>query len=122
MSVCIFDKNKICTEDCDECFKCEYDPNKICDNCGKCLGIDGLDMRSVKIEEVAENKEESELYMQDLDNDQYISSQPIYADYKEGNDTWEFIDDIKELTDLIIDDDNFIEEFPGLLKIRPKNN
>ena len=28
--------NRICT-DCGECNRCDLDPNKICDNCFKCL-------------------------------------------------------------------------------------
>lgn len=122
MQKCLFDSSKICTMDCDECFKCEYDSNKICDNCGKCLGIDGVDIRGIKIEEVAENEDQSKEYLYDIEEDSYVSPEPIYDDYKDGDDKWEFIDDIKDLKDILNEDDklndNFIEEFPGLIRYK----
>ena len=125
MKKCLFDESRICTEDCDECFKCEYDPNKTCDNCGKCLGIDGVDIRGIKVEEIAENEDESKEYTNDIIEDEYISHEPIYDDYKEGEDTWDFIDDIRELKDLVENPENlsndFIEEFPGLIRLKNKD-
>ena len=33
---CVLDEAVDCN-DCGECDRCDLDPNKICDNCGKCL-------------------------------------------------------------------------------------
>ena len=39
-----------CT-DCKECEKCDINPEKICDNCGKCIeSVD--DFRAVKIDRI----------------------------------------------------------------------
>ena len=35
---------------CLECETCDLDPNKVCDNCGKCLDI--KDVASIKIDKV----------------------------------------------------------------------
>ena len=32
---------------------CDIYENKICDNCGKCLEIDGVDIRAINIEDIA---------------------------------------------------------------------
>ena len=44
--------------DCGECDRCDLDPKKICDNCGKCLDIQ--DFASIKIDKIYTNAEEYE--------------------------------------------------------------
>jgi hypothetical protein len=44
-----------CTR-CLECDMCDLDPNKICDNCGKCIEMD--DVASIKIDKIYMNPEE----------------------------------------------------------------
>ena len=50
--------------ECGECNRCDLDPNKICDNCKKCLYLDGEDFRAIRIdgvlteEEMLESEEE----------------------------------------------------------------
>ncbi len=41
---------------CLECETCDLDPNKVCDNCGKC--IDMQDFASIKIDKIYTNPEE----------------------------------------------------------------
>ena len=41
---------------CLECETCDLDPNKVCDNCGKCIEID--DVASIKIDKIYMNPEE----------------------------------------------------------------
>lgn len=41
---------------CLECETCDLDPDKVCDNCGKCLDI--KDVASIKIEKIYTNPEE----------------------------------------------------------------
>lgn len=48
-------EDKPCTE-CGECERCDLDPSKICDNCGKCIGLDGsLEYRAVKIDGIIDS-------------------------------------------------------------------
>ena len=42
--------DRACIE-CGECDRCDLDPNKICDNCMKCVGGD-QEYRSILIDEV----------------------------------------------------------------------
>ena len=35
--------------DCMECEFCDLDPAKICNNCGRCLNVDGKEYNEVKI-------------------------------------------------------------------------
>ena len=41
---------------CLECETCDLDPNKVCDNCGKCIEIE--DVASIKIDKIYMNPEE----------------------------------------------------------------
>lgn len=50
---------------CLECETCDLDPNKVCDNCGKCLDIQ--DVASIKIDKI------------------YVSEEEYEADLKKGN-------------------------------------
>mgnify|MGYP000239453868 CR=1 FL=1 len=34
--------DRVCIE-CGECNMCDLDPTKVCDNCGKCIGLDHTD-------------------------------------------------------------------------------
>lgn len=43
---------------CLECEICDLDPNKVCDNCGKCIEMD--DVASIKIDKIYMNPEEYE--------------------------------------------------------------
>lgn len=51
----------------DDC--CDIYENKICDNCGKCLEIDGIDTKAIKIEDIAKTKEENKLLEEEFLND-----------------------------------------------------
>lgn len=48
---------------------CDIYENKICDNCGKCLEIDGIDTKAIKIEDIAKTQEENELLEEEFLND-----------------------------------------------------
>ncbi len=55
-------KNKECVLyereciDCGECDVCDLDPNKVCDNCGKCLDIKNDAV--IKIDEIIMNDDD----------------------------------------------------------------
>ena len=40
---------------------CDLFSKKICDNCGKCLEDEGIDIRAIKIEDIAKNVEENNI-------------------------------------------------------------
>jgi hypothetical protein len=48
---------------------CDIYENKICDNCGKCLEMGGIDTKAIKIEDIAKTKEENELLEEEFLND-----------------------------------------------------
>ena len=50
--------------ECGECNLCDLDPTKICDNCGKCIGLDGdMDYRAICVDGIIG---------EDMDPDEYI--------------------------------------------------
>lgn len=48
---------------------CDIYKNKICDNCCKCLQMEGIDTKAIKIEDIAKTKEENELLEEEFLND-----------------------------------------------------
>ena len=48
---------------------CDIYENKICDNCGKCLEMDGVDVRAIKIEDIAKTQEENEILEEEFLNE-----------------------------------------------------
>ena len=47
---------------------CDIYENKICDNCGICLEIDGVDIKAIKIEEIAKTKDENKILEEEFFN------------------------------------------------------
>jgi hypothetical protein len=107
---CIYDKEKACNG-CDECYTCDLNPNKRCNNCGKCLELEGYDIRAIEVEDIFETQ--NDLLDYDDLNELHDEANDDQAD-REG--FWEFIDDIKELNDLMVEEQNLKlhEEYPGL--------
>jgi hypothetical protein len=125
---CIFDSNKVC-DDCGECDRCDLDSHKTCDNCGKCLNIEKSDMRAVRVDEVVDNIDDALDYedeLKALDSDLQVGTADADEDDgEEGNEVWEYIDDVEGLNDLLNDKEKFEkyaeEEYPGLIKLRKLN-
>lgn len=124
---CIFNDKKLCT-DCGECYICDLDSKKVCDNCGKCLDT-GDDHRSIKIDKIINSNESCE----ELDiEEESTLDKVILDDYdneditlNENNDSWELLDDIDGLSEVLNDEKLFdniaCEEFPGLIKLKLKH-
>lgn len=56
---------RACIE-CGECNLCDLDPAKVCDNCGKCIGLDGsLEYRAVKIDGLIGEDMDASEYLDD---------------------------------------------------------
>lgn len=47
---------------------CDLYENKICDNCGKCLENEGVDIRAIKIEDISKNIEENKFLEEEFKN------------------------------------------------------
>ncbi len=56
-------KNKYTDDD-----YCDLYENKICDNCGKCLENEGVDIRAIKIEDISKNIEENKFLEEEFKN------------------------------------------------------
>lgn len=48
---------------------CDIYENKICDNCGKCLEMNGVNTKAIKIEDIAKTQEENELLEEEFLSD-----------------------------------------------------
>ncbi|ERK31224.1 hypothetical protein [Clostridium intestinale] len=103
---------------------CIYNSNKICDNCGKCLEAEGVDIRAIKIEEIAKvssSIDSSEVIEEETDDIENFNEDNFFEE-EEYEDAWdhiEYIDDVQN----ILDDDVALEEnseeiYPGLIRIK----
>ena len=63
----LYEERGECIE-CGDCSICDLDPSKICDNCGKCIGLNGdLEYLAIKVDGIiTENMNPSE-YLYDSD-------------------------------------------------------
>ena len=48
---------------------CDIYENKICDNCGKCLEMEGVDIRAIKIEDIAKDVKENNVLMEEYEKE-----------------------------------------------------
>lgn len=123
---------------------CDIYENKICDNCGECLEIDGIDTKAIKIEDIAKTQEENELLEEEFLNDlksslnedelkeideENLDLKDIYAKF--GNSLNRITDDkddyvdafehIEYLDGMDIDIDAVTDEiYPGVRRLRKK--
>lgn len=119
MKYCIFNKSKECN-DCGDCNVCDLDKNKICNNCGKCLELEGYDLRAIKLDEIIDNETEIKEYQEEIEGESSTSPDD-HTGLSEDAPEWEYIDDIKDIKDLLEEDtalsEAVHEEFPGLYVI-----
>ena len=125
---------------------CDIYENKICDNCGKCLELEGIDTKAIKIEDIAKTKEENELleeeFLSDLKtsltedelheiDEENLDLKDIYSkfgkttneiddseeDYEDAFEHIEYLDEIGLNNDS--DMDEMTEEvYPGIRKLK----
>lgn len=58
-------EDRPCME-CGECNLCDLDPAKVCDNCGKCIGLDGgLEYRAIKVDGIVREEMDVSDYLYD---------------------------------------------------------
>jgi len=63
---CVMTDDKPCT-DCNMCDMCDLDPDKICDNCYKCIDNKDADYNGVEIDDIL--TEDNSIIMDELDID-----------------------------------------------------
>lgn len=96
---------------------CDIYENKICDNCGRCLEINGIDTKAIKIEDIAQRKEENELLEEEFLNDLTSSLDEdelheISEDNLNLKDIYsKFGKSIDELDDSFSEDDDYEDAF-----------
>ena len=125
---------------------CDIYENKICDNCGKCLELEGIDTKAIKIEDIAKTKEENELleeeFLIDLKtsltedelheiDEENLDLKDIYSklgkstnesddfeeDYEDAFEHMEYLDEVGLTNDS--DMDEMTEEvYPGIRKLK----
>lgn len=125
---------KIYTED----DYCDIYKGKICDNCGDCLKQEGVDVRAIKIEDIAktveENKfledelkkalEQAEKEDDDKENDKSLTAEQflgenIITEYIDAFENIEYLDDV-ELFDELNLEEMTEEIFPGVRRLKIK--
>ncbi len=85
---------------------CDIYENKICDNCGKCLEMEGIDVRAIKIDDIAKTVEENKVieseFLEDLKAN--LSDEEL-KEIDERN--LNLAEIYKEFKDKLSEDDNF---------------
>lgn len=111
---------------------CDIYPNRICDNCGDCLKEEGIDVRAIRIEDIAKNVEENEFLeaeykkmLEALKSEENSNFEEENEYENEGNldyvDAFDHIEYIDDLDYLEEDFDNATEEvFPGFRILKKK--
>ena len=113
---------------------CDIYENKICDNCGKCLEMEGIDTKAIKIEEEFINDLKSNLTDDELHeiNEENLDLKDIYnrfgfnssfdenSESEEYEDAFEHIEYIEELSQLNdADFEDMTEEvYPGVRRFK----
>lgn len=123
---------------------CDIYEKKICDNCGKCLEIEGVDIKAINIEDIAKDIEENKLLEEewkreveesaediDISNSKELleAYEKLKSEFQDFDDE-EYIDafdHIEYIEDFDVNDDFMLEEnteeiFPGVRKLKTNPN
>ncbi|MPQ44184.1 hypothetical protein [Clostridium tarantellae] len=116
---------------------CDVHQGKICDNCGDCLELEGIDTKAIKIKDIAKKIEENEILKEKLktkekemtEKDQCTFQQEIDVlneneklleeEYEDAFDHIEYIEDLDLNDDLLIEE-NTEEIYPGVRRLKRK--
>lgn len=113
---------------------CDIYSNKICDNCGKCLEEDGIDIRAINIDEIAKDVEENQyleeelkLAMEALKVEREAEESDEVSDLfsLEDDDYIDAFENIAYLDEIGLEDNLSLDElteevYPGVLKLKRK--
>ena len=121
---------------------CDIGLDKICDNCGKCLELEGVDTKAINLQEISkiveekyelnDNLESEEIIIEEdelsYDNDEVESLDDIDwelklkeldSEYEDAFEHIEYIEDI-DLNDDLILEEMTDEIYPGVRRIKKK--
>lgn len=95
---------------------CDIYENKICDNCGKCLEQEGVDIRAIKIEDIAKTVEENKALEDNFKNKLKDYQDEVLEDSEDTNiDEEELILEaykkFEEENNINLDDDEYEDAF-----------
>lgn len=115
---------------------CDIYEKKICDNCGECLELEGVDTKAIKIEDIAkaveENKHLEEELKKALENTQNDDEEIVVnwdkvglkeqeEEYEDAFEHIEYIEDMDEALNDELQLEELTEElFPGVRKLKRK--
>lgn len=116
---------------------CDLFAKKICDNCGKCLEEDGIDIRAINIDDIAKTVEENSFIEEELKNaldalkeEQDSKEELTIENYNDilnnldnNEDYVDAFDNIIYFDELGVDNDTELEElteeiYPGIRKMK----
>lgn len=112
---------------------CDLTTTKVCDNCGKCLELEGVDTKAIRIEDIAKKVEENEVVVADLSSEESVqvseeeSEIDIMSEFNiPEDDEGEYedaFDHIEYIEDMDLNDDLMLEElteeiYPGVRKFK----
>ena len=78
---------------------CDIYPNRICDNCGDCLKEEGIDVRAIRIEDIAKTIEENEFL--EAEYKSMLEALKEEANMEENNEDVEKLKSISMITNFI---------------------
>lgn len=93
---------------------CDLFSKKICDNCGKCLEEDGIDIRAINIDDIAKTVEENSFIEEELKNALEALKEEEKASEENINEeiTLENYNDILDKMDL---EDDYVDAFDNIV-------
>ena len=101
---------------------CDLFSKKICDNCGKCLEEDGIDIRAINIDDIAKNVEENAFIEEELKN--ALEDYNDILDKLDSDEEYvDAFDNIVYFDELGVENDTELEElteeiYPGIRKMK----
>ena len=93
---------------------CDLFSNKICDNCGKCLEEDGIDIRAINIDDIAKNVEENAFIEEELKN-ALEALKEEESDLKEDLSEELTLDNYNDILDKLDSDEEYVDAFDNIV-------
>lgn len=97
-----------------EDYYCDLFSKKICDNCGKCLEEDGIDIRAINIDDIAKNVEENAFIEEELKN-ALEALKEEESDLKEDLSEELTLDNYNDILDKLDSDEEYVDAFDNIV-------
>lgn len=114
---------------------CDIYANRICDNCGDCLEMEGIDTKAINIEEISKSIEENKFLEEELkklyenalseSKDEVVEEFQLDESIEEDLDYIDAFENIEYLEDIDLSDEDSLEDlteelFPGVRRLKKK--